>query len=146
MNDPPPSPRQKKNSALFPTAAVLMNIPSQACLLYLYVETDDIIPHRTVRRIKRVHVSERFMEHLPNTCFNKTEPNRGQSSPHRHHTTLSLFRLSPLYLERCPALTAGRVRVWRGHPLAFLQAAPDGSCHSSVGVSGFRGEPERAHA
>ena len=83
MNHPPP---RKKNSALFPTAAVLMNIPSQACLLYLYTGTDNIIPQRTVRRIKRVHVSQRFLEHLPNTCFNKTEPNRGH--PARTATTL----------------------------------------------------------
>ena len=51
----------KKISALLLTAAILMNIPSQSCFLYLYIGTDNIIPQRTIRRIKQAPVSETFM-------------------------------------------------------------------------------------
>ena len=51
----------KKISALLLTAASLMNSPSQSCFLYLYIGTDNIIPQRTIRRIKQAPVSETFM-------------------------------------------------------------------------------------
>ena len=129
-----------------------MNIPSQSCFLYLYIGTDNIIPQRTIRRIKRLLFLKRSCSACRiSTCLYVLHPDQTkalQLQLHRRHPVASLIRLLIAVSKEVSCSLCTQVWVPLGlqavgvgkHPLAPLSVERGAMARPPIceGQSGFR--------